>query len=60
MSGDKDMSTLARLEGIQTIYPEIPKFKTPPMAFILSAIPLNQSLHSVFNSPFPVGFSPCL
>ena len=24
MSGDKDMSRLARLEGIQTIYPEIP------------------------------------
>ena len=24
MSGDKDMSWLARLEGIQTIYPDIP------------------------------------
>ena len=24
MSGDKDMSWLARLEGIQTIYPEMP------------------------------------
>ena len=27
MSGDKDMSRLARLEGIQTIYPEIPKLQ---------------------------------
>ena len=27
MSGDKDMSRLARLEGIQTIYPEIPKIQ---------------------------------
>ena len=27
MSGDKDMSRLARLEGIQTIYPETPKIQ---------------------------------
>ena len=27
MSGDKDMSRLARLEGIQTIYPDIPKIQ---------------------------------
>ena len=28
MSGDKDMSRLARLEGIQTIYPEIPDIQS--------------------------------
>ena len=27
MSGDKDMSRLARIEGIQTIYPEIPRLQ---------------------------------
>ena len=30
MSGDKDMSRLARLEGIQTIYPEIPDIQGVP------------------------------
>ena len=30
MSGDKDMSWLARLEGIQTIYPEIPDIQEIP------------------------------
>lgn len=30
MSGDKDMSRLARLEGIQTIYPEIPDIQEIP------------------------------
>ena len=28
MSGDKDMSRLARLEGIQTIYPDIPDIQS--------------------------------
>jgi hypothetical protein len=47
MSGDKDMSRLARLEGIQTIYPEMPDIQSVSNGIYSIRYSLESKIHVV-------------